>query len=197
MTVNYQKERREKLKSKGLCVTGCGRPSMAPLVKCEKCIGNDKSRYARKISKGLCAVSGCNNSASEGRGKNCDECRIKRSKKREERRKNGCCAMCGAEGLVSKWTCFKCYCRVKDSRYGLVPGTFGDKFSSIKNCQSCGIGISLIGRNGKQGAHVDHDHKTGVVRGLLCRECNTALGIMNEDSARIRMLADYIDSHKS
>ncbi len=40
---------------------------------------------------------------------------------------------------------------------------------------------------------VDHDHKTGVIRGLLCTGCNTSLGRLGEDPARIRKLADYAE----
>lgn len=40
---------------------------------------------------------------------------------------------------------------------------------------------------------VDHDHKTGEARALLCSHCNTCLGKMNEDPERIRALADYAE----
>lgn len=40
--------------------------------------------------------------------------------------------------------------------------------------------------------HVDHDHETGRVRGLLCAHCNRSLGMLKEDPVRIRGLAVYI-----
>lgn len=40
--------------------------------------------------------------------------------------------------------------------------------------------------------HVDHDHKTGKVRGLLCSNCNRALGLLRESPERIEGLAAYI-----
>lgn len=44
-----------------------------------------------------------------------------------------------------------------------------------------------------QSLSVDHDHKTGDVRALLCTNCNTALGFMNEDPERIRALLRYAE----
>lgn len=39
---------------------------------------------------------------------------------------------------------------------------------------------------------VDHDHTTGVVRGLLCKTCNSALGLLNEDFKIIQAAAEYV-----
>lgn len=43
---------------------------------------------------------------------------------------------------------------------------------------------------------VDHDHKTGKVRGLLCQPCNRALGFLREDIEIITRLLEYVKKHK-
>lgn len=39
---------------------------------------------------------------------------------------------------------------------------------------------------------VDHDHKTGRVRGLLCCRCNPAIGFAEDDPTRLLMLYEYL-----
>jgi hypothetical protein len=60
-----------------------------------------------------------------------------------------------------------------------------------------GGGCAICGsRHPKQAGiehfHVDHCHASGGVRGLLCRTCNTGLGMFADDPERLRCAADYL-----
>ncbi len=44
--------------------------------------------------------------------------------------------------------------------------------------------------------HIDHDHKTGAVRGILCHGCNLAFGHAKESPEILRALADYAEKHQ-
>jgi hypothetical protein len=39
---------------------------------------------------------------------------------------------------------------------------------------------------------VDHDHKTGIVRGLLCGHCNQAIGKLHDSPEIIKRALDYV-----
>lgn len=51
-------------------------------------------------------------------------------------------------------------------------------------CAVCGDGGA---------AHVDHDHESGAVRGVLCFNCNRGLGYLGDDLAGMYGLADYLE----
>lgn len=43
-----------------------------------------------------------------------------------------------------------------------------------------------------EAVHVDHDHVTGAVRGVLCPECNTGMGQLRDDPWVLRRAAEYL-----
>jgi hypothetical protein len=69
-----------------------------------------------------------------------------------------------------------------------------DDYDSMLRGQngSCAICFSADpgGQNGR--FCVDHDHKTGVVRGLLCVNCNWALGNVKDDIKILQSAIRYL-----
>lgn len=48
-------------------------------------------------------------------------------------------------------------------------------------CGICGSAFGQGASPGKAKRHVDHDHRTGSTRGVLCQPCNLALGHLQDD----------------
>jgi hypothetical protein len=52
---------------------------------------------------------------------------------------------------------------------------------------------NVIGERSHWNFAVDHNHDTGKVRGLLCNQCNRAIGMLKDDATLLRKAADYLD----
>lgn len=74
--------------------------------------------------------------------------------------------------------------------YGVTPQQFRSLLDRQGGrCAICRTDHAGLGRDW----HVDHDHKTGAVRGLLCTHCNFGLGHFKDDPARIQRAAKYLE----
>ncbi len=70
-----------------------------------------------------------------------------------------------------------------------------------KVCGGCGGKNHKTRRNGKllKGLSawcVDHDHKTGKFRGVLCQDCNSALGRVKDSIKTLERLVAYLKGNK-
>ncbi len=53
-------------------------------------------------------------------------------------------------------------------------------------------GVCMICKRKPRRLYVDHDHNTGVVRGLLCNPCNQAIGMMHDNPNTLIAAAKYV-----
>ena len=71
--------------------------------------------------------------------------------------------------------------------FGITQAHYDDLLS-----RQCG-GCAICGkRPGKISLHVDHDHETGEVRGLLCVGCNNALGQFHDNEDLLARAIQYV-----
>ena len=55
---------------------------------------------------------------------------------------------------------------------------------------------SICGRNSSRQKFIlglDHNHKTGQIRGLLCSQCNSAIGLLKENTGTMKKAIEYIE----
>lgn len=74
-------------------------------------------------------------------------------------------------------------------KYGLSRNDYEAMFTQQRGkCAICKTGT--VNR-----LHVDHDHTTGVIRGLLCFECNIGLGKFKDSARLLRRAGEYVGAY--
>jgi hypothetical protein len=83
------------------------------------------------------------------------------------------------------------------AKYGITP----DEFTLQMERQGwrCAICRKLFVMdkekyNGPEYPHVDHDHLTGEVRGILCSSCNQGIGKLQDDVEILKRAAKYLEN---
>lgn len=90
----------------------------------------------------------------------------------------------------NKGSCKECvrnYDRLR--RYKVTPDMIKERL--IAQNSKCAIGFCSA-KIDAETAHVDHDHHTGKVRGLLCINCNTGIGKCGDKVDKLLVVACYL-----
>lgn len=82
-------------------------------------------------------------------------------------------------------------CSAERNRRGYLRRTFGLDDASLRAMLDEQGGRCAICRDDAP-QHIDHDHATGEIRGVLCSKCNMGLGLFDDDPARLDSAIRYL-----
>lgn len=103
--------------------------------------------------------------------------------------------------------CKKCHCDDNKNRYATNPvyrenmrfsnikyqyGLSLENYNDMLNTQNNVCSICKNDFKTTKTTHVDHNHKTGNVRGILCSKCNNLLGMCNDDIQLLESAINYL-----
>lgn len=150
-----------------------------------------------RIENGLCIRCGKEPAISGIQiGAKCQPIEKERNKKYiEGRLAAGICRVCCKNKITPprKTRCSECALRHRLTAMGLSPDEQARATEYFLHffrgrCESCGTTDP-----GKKDWSIDHDHKTGRFRGILCTCCNVALGMVKDSSATLLALVQYLN----
>lgn len=125
-----------------------------------------------------------NSKGKNGRKSICRKCTQKASKELLDKRK-----IENPEFLVERNRK-----KMLKSNYGLSLEDYEELLKNQKfKCAICSTKENKVSEN----MFVDHCHKTGVVRGLLCYHCNTLLGMAKDSTDTLKRAVDYLENLKN
>ena len=74
--------------------------------------------------------------------------------------------------------------------YGITSEDYDKIFRT--QCGKCAICARKLTGHKWKNLCVDHDHKTGMIRGLLCHTCNRGLGLFNDSVNHLLTAVKYL-----
>jgi hypothetical protein len=81
-------------------------------------------------------------------------------------------------------------------QYGIISDDYEalyEKWKNTTHCEECGVEL-IEGNNGKNKKILDHDHKTGLFRNVICHRCNTIRGM--QDNGVIRQTNEQYNENR-
>jgi hypothetical protein len=117
-------------------------------------------------------------------GKPCARCEGKKGEKYAAKKYCGRCVV-QARRERSRGA----HARAIKRRYGIT----AQEYNRMYEIQGGRCAICRRATGATRRLSVDHDHKTALVRGLLCRICNNLLGHARDDPELFRRAIDYLE----
>lgn len=85
----------------------------------------------------------------------------------------------------------------RDSRFKYVYGITHAQYDNVLLSQNGCCAICDEPSKEGQLLCVDHNHDTGIVRGLLCKQCNFAIGLLKDSVSRLEKAKQYLNKYQS
>ena len=115
----------------------------------------------------------------------CSNCKIKKSISEFRKRKE----------MKDGWesNCRECVSRNDRKRnYRLTEKELTKLFNEHPICDICKINFNLLS---SKNIHIDHNHKTNKIRGLLCNHCNSLIGMAKENTFILENAIKYLNKY--
>lgn len=77
-------------------------------------------------------------------------------------------------------------------KFGITTEQYARLYPPGVQCEICGVSESVLAGQ-KARLVIDHDHKSGRIRGVICNSCNLALGWAVDSPELLRAMADYLE----
>lgn len=130
-------------------------------------------------------------------GKFCTKCGLEKDESEFNKHKvtkdglNSWCKMCAKENHKKWYT--ENFKQIREQKIKNKFGITIDQYNEmlLKQNNKCAICGKHQNEN-KKSLAVDHNHKTGHVRGLLCYNCNISIGKLGDDLFGLIKAVDYI-----
>lgn len=126
------------------------------------------------------------NQSKYGRENSCKVCTAKLQKAKNSNTKEYRSEYARNKRVVNPEYFYKYEKKRRFSRYGITEDIYDDMLSEQDN--ECSICKNEFTKR----PHIDHCHTTGVVRGLLCGQCNTALGLFKDSEENLANAIKYL-----
>ena len=82
--------------------------------------------------------------------------------------------------------------KMRDLYYRRTFGISADDFDALLGEQGGGCAICECAPEREASFHLDHDHVTGEIRGILCLSCNQGVGQFRDDAQLLERAAAYV-----